>query len=123
MELLTGSGPPFNSTPGQPDQCYKDLDTGDIVKMDEEILAKFISGLNVVSYNYIDDSEDDQARIGLIAQEVQAVDPEIAKFFVAEDENGMLSIKPADLVFPLIATVQKLIEKVEALSKKRSEVT
>ena len=32
MELLTGFGPPFNSTPGQPDQCYKDLNTGDIYK-------------------------------------------------------------------------------------------
>ena len=32
MELLTGFGPPFNSTPGQPDQCYKDLNTGNIYK-------------------------------------------------------------------------------------------
>ena len=32
MELLTGNGPPFNSTSGQPDQCYKDLNTGDIYK-------------------------------------------------------------------------------------------
>lgn len=53
----------------------------------------------------------------------QAVAPEIAKFFAAEDENGMLSIKPADLVFPLIATAQKLNEKIEELSKKSSEVT
>ena len=70
----------------------------------------------MVSYNHIDDPEDDNARIGLVA-------PEIAKFFAAEDENGMLSIKPADLVFPLIATVQKLNEKVEELSRKSSEVT
>lgn len=32
MELLTGSDPPFNSIPGQPDQCYKNLDTGVICK-------------------------------------------------------------------------------------------
>lgn len=32
MELLTGFGPPFNSTPGQAGQCYKDLNTGDIYK-------------------------------------------------------------------------------------------
>lgn len=100
MELLTGSGPPFSSTPGQPGQCYKDVDTGNIVKMDESTLAKFISGLNVVSYNYIDDPEDDHARINLVAQEVRAVDPEIAKFFVAENENGMLSIKPTDCDCP-----------------------
>lgn len=39
--------------------------------MDEETLAKFISGLNVVSYNYIDDSEDDHVRFNLVVQEVQ----------------------------------------------------
>lgn len=92
-----------------------------IVKMDSEALERFVKGLNVVSYNYITDPEDAEARIGLVAQDVQNVDPEIAKFFVDTDENGMLSIKPADLVFPLIVTIQKLSEKVEELSKKNTE--
>lgn len=55
--------------------------------------------------------------IGLIAQDVRAVDSELAKFFVGEDEDGMLNLRPADLVFPLIAAVQELSAKVEALTK------
>lgn len=51
----------------------------------------------------------------MIAQNVQDADPSLSEFFVTEDENGMLGIKPADLVFPLIAAVQKLSSEVEAL--------
>lgn len=90
----------------------------DIADIDEDCLMNFIRNLNVVTYNYKDDPENADARIGLIAQDVQKADPEIAKFFVNEDEVGMLGLKPADLVFPLIATVQKLMDKVEELSKK-----
>lgn len=81
-------------------------------------MADFVSGLTVVSYNYKDDPEDAEPRIGLIAQDVQSVNPEISKFFVEEGEDGMLSLRPSDLVFPLIATVQELNRKVEELSKK-----
>ena len=90
----------------------------DITDLDNEALAKFVSGLNVVSYNYNDDPEDADARIGLVAQNVQAADPEIAKYFVSEDQNGMLSLKSADLVFPLIAAVQKLTARVAELEAK-----
>lgn len=83
-----------------------------------EDMADFVSGLTVVSYNYKDDPEDAEPRIGLIAQDVQSVNPEISKFFVEEGEDGMLSLRPSDLVFPLIATVQELNRKVEELSKK-----
>lgn len=83
--------------------------------MDEEALAKLVSNLHVVSYNYKDDPKDAHARIGLIAQDVQCADKELAEFFVDSDENGMLSLKSADLVFPLIVAVQKLSARVEEL--------
>lgn len=89
-----------------------------IVPYDEEALMDFVNGLNVVSYNYKSDAEDANPRLGLIAQDVQRVDSEIAKFFVSEDDTGMLGLKPADLVFPLIAAVQILSAKVEELSNK-----
>jgi hypothetical protein len=85
--------------------------------VDAADLAEFVKGLDVVTYNYKDDPEGAEARIGLLAQQVQAVNPEIAKFFVGEDEDGMLSLRPADLVFPLIAAVQQLSAKVDELSK------
>lgn len=87
----------------------------DITVMDEEALVDFVKNLHVVSYNYKDDPENVDPRIGLIAQDVQKADPEVAKFFVAEDENGYLGLKSADLVFPLIVAVQKLSARVAEL--------
>lgn len=86
-----------------------------ISEVDDDAFAQFVNGLDVVSYNYTDDPEDANSRIGLIAQAVQSVDPEIAKYFVSEDSDGMLSLKPADLVFPLIIAVQKLTARVNEL--------
>lgn len=87
----------------------------DIFEMDTEDLVNFINKLNVVSYNYNSDPSDADARIGLVAQEVQEADAELAKFFVKEDETGMLGLTPADLVFPLIAAVQHLSREVAEL--------
>ena len=78
-------------------------------------LSDFINKLQVVSYNYNDDKEGEKPRIGLIAQDIQNADSELSEYFVFENAEGMLGIKPADLVFPLIAAVQKLSAEVEAL--------
>ena len=90
----------------------------DIKPLAGDPLAKFIEALNVVSYNYTEDAADAKARIGLIAQDVQRADADIAKFFVEEDENGMLGLTPANLVFPLIAAVQALSKRVAELEAK-----
>ena len=87
----------------------------DINPMDSEELADFIDRLKVVSYNYKSDDADEKARIGLIAQDVQNAGAKMSEFFVTEDETGTLGIKPADFVFPLIAAVQYLSDRVEAL--------
>ena len=89
-----------------------------IVPMDAETLARFVDGLNVVSYNYNDDEETAKARIGLIAQDVRGVDADIAEYFVNEESDGMLSLAPADFVFPLIAAVQQLSARVRELEEK-----
>lgn len=82
-----------------------------------ERLADFVRGLHVALYNYKADPQDADIRIGLIAQDIQGVDPQLAKLFVHTEEDGMLSIRPADLIFPLIATVQQLSARVDELSK------
>ena len=74
-------------------------------------MLDFINRLDVVEYNYKDDPEGCEKRIGLIAQEMIASDPEMAKYFVDRDEDGYYSIRPADLVFPLIAAVQELSKR------------
>ena len=43
---------------------------------------------------------------------------ERAGLFVAEDEVGMLGLRPADLVFPLIVAAQQLSAKVDELNRK-----
>lgn len=87
----------------------------DIFEMDADKLAEFVDKLSVVSYNYTNDPENAQSRIGLIAQDVQEADSDLAKFFVSEGEDGMLGMTPADLVFPLIAAVQRLSAEIAEL--------
>jgi hypothetical protein len=81
----------------------------------EPDLLKFINGLCVASYNYNDDPADSKKRIGLIAQEVIAANHALAEYFVDVDESGFYNLRPADLVFPLIAAVQTLTAKVNQL--------
>lgn len=90
----------------------------DIAALNVGDLAEFVNKLAVVSYNYNDDSADEEKRIGVIAQDVIDADPEIARFFVEQSENGFYSLRPADFVFPLIAAVQKLSAKVAILEGK-----
>lgn len=87
----------------------------DIVALDVDSLAEFVNKLPVVSYNYNDDAADEEKRIGVIAQDVIAVDPGIAAFFVEQSESGFYSLRPADFVFPLIAAVQQLSARVAML--------
>lgn len=90
----------------------------DIAPMDGADLAAFIEKLNVVSYNYKDDAEDAKARIGLVAQDVQRADADLSKFFVTEDETGMLGLTPADLVFPLIEAFKAQSKRIAELEAK-----
>lgn len=55
--------------------------------------------------------------MGVIAQDLQ--NSEFADYFVftQSGEEGYLAIKAADLVFPLIETVQKLAAEVESFKK------
>lgn len=81
-------------------------------------LTGLVRGLRVVLYNYKDDPQDADLRIGLIAQDIQGADPQLAKLFVQADEDGMLSIRPADLIFPLVSAVQQLSARVDELTAK-----
>lgn len=73
----------------------------------------FINGLNIKTFNYIG---DDAPCIGVIAQEVNDLD--MADKFVVQGTDGYYSVKATDLVFPLIATVQKLSQEVEILKNR-----
>lgn len=95
----------------------------DIFHLDDaEAFINFIRGLKVVAYNYKDDADDENPRIGLIAQEVQKADKAISKFVLTEDKNGMLGLKPADMVFPLIAALQGVFDRIDTLERKVEEL-
>lgn len=84
-----------------------------ILKLDENELSDFINGLEVVEYAYNDDLTK---RIGVTAQQMESVS-DVSQYFIEKDNDGYMSIKPTDLVFPLIATCQKLQKEVDELKK------
>lgn len=84
-----------------------------IEHVDVDECTRFINGLDVKTFNYIG---DDDPCIGVIAQEVNELD--MADKFVIQGDDGYYSVKAADLVFPLIATVQKLTREIELLKNR-----
>ena len=74
---------------------------------------RFINGFNVKTFNYIG---DDAHCIGVIAKEVNELD--MADKFAVQGPDGYYSVKASDLIFPLIATVQKLSEEGEMLKNR-----
>lgn len=78
-------------------------------------LVKFVENLDIKTFNYIGNEEEEN--IGVIAQELIKENPDLAKYFVRQDENGYYSVKTADLVFPLIVAVQELAKEIEQLKK------
>ena len=74
--------------------------------------------LNPVSYNWIDE-KDTQNKIGLIAQEVKKIIPEVVS---GNEENEKLGMNYAEMIPVLINAIQELKMKVESLRKKAIEL-
>ena len=74
----------------------------------------FINGIDAKTFNYVGDNTP---CIGVIAQDLKQ--SEFADYFVftQPEEEGYLAVKAADLVFPLIAAVQKLSADVDRMNK------
>lgn len=87
-----------------------------IESLDEDAAVKLIEGIDVKSFNYIG---DDKPQVGVIAQDISKISPELAQALVTQGEDGYYGVKTSDLVFPLVATVQRLIRKVEELRDAR----
>lgn len=84
----------------------------DIQPSNVDKLADFISNVEIVDYKY---KSDDEKHIGVIAQQLEKADPEIAKALVKTEADGYKYVSFSELVFPLIAAVQKLQKRVEEL--------
>ena len=85
-----------------------------IVPADASALADMINNVKIVSYKYIG---NDKEHIGVIAQDFLETGKEAA-LFVSKGKDGFYSVSMSELVFPLIAAVQVLSDKVKKLEEK-----
>jgi hypothetical protein len=79
-----------------------------------------VQSLRAVKYNWKSDA-DKVVHIGLIAQDVQKVLPEVvasAKLPLSEDETEYLSVAYTEVIPLLVAAIQELSAEVEALKAK-----
>ena len=69
--------------------------------------------LSTVSFNWNEESDNDQSHYGVIAQEVQKLFPEL----VTENDKGMLGVNYSGLIPVIIAALQELKQENLALKK------
>lgn len=85
-----------------------------IAPVDAQACIDFINAVDVKTFNYKD---NETPCVGVIAQQIEKLSPELAKRLVTKDADGMLGVKTSDLVFPLIVAVQTLSARVAELEK------
>lgn len=85
-----------------------------VKRVDQDQCVNFINNLDVKTFNYIGDKTP---CIGVIAQDLQNSDFADYFVFTQPGEEKYLAVKASDLVFPLIASVQKLSAEVDDLKK------
>lgn len=74
--------------------------------------------LRGVSYNWLDPKKAEKPQVGVIAQEVEAVYPEL----VHTKEDGYKAVNYAQMVAVLIEAVRELNEKIESLEKENMQL-
>lgn len=85
-----------------------------ITPVDAQACIDFVNAIDVKTFNY---KGNETPCIGVIAQQLEKLSPELAKRLVTKDGNGMLGVKTSDIVFPLIVAVQQLSARVAELEK------
>ena len=78
----------------------------------ENSLTKIMQ-LNSYSFHWKDELADKNLQIGVMAQEVQKLFPEIVK----EDSKGMLSVNYSGLIPVMIESIKELEQQIEELQK------
>jgi hypothetical protein len=82
------------------------------IKTIENALEKVIS-MRGVTYNRID-TEDKNEKIGVIAQEIQKVIPQV----ITEDSTGTLGVAYGNITAILIEAIKELEQKIKELEQK-----
>jgi hypothetical protein len=74
--------------------------------------------LRVVKYSLKKDQEQEATKLGFIAQEVEAVFPNMVETTETDEIKDLKSIKISVLIPMLVKTIQQLNERVKELEKK-----
>ena len=77
-----------------------------------------LNKLNAYTYNWIDKNKDSKQQIGVLAQEIQKVYPQL----VNEDEQGNLSVNYMGLTPILLQSIKELSKKSDDLQKQINEL-
>jgi len=85
--------------------------------LDPHVWWDRLAALEIRAFKYLDQTHDDD-NIGLIAQQVQAVAPELVDELIAEDQPPLLGVYTSDLFHAHIAVTQELQRRILALEAK-----
>lgn len=86
--------------------------------VDVDDMQSIINNIKIVKFNYRNDKEKKE-KLGVIAQQIQESCGDNSKYFVSVDNNEQyLMVSAIDLIYPLIATVQKLSARVAYLESR-----
>lgn len=111
--LDPSSNSAFNRIYAREYHCSSDIRLKEKIVPLNSALNK-VSQLEGVSFNWRDKNIGTDREIGLIAQEVEKVFPEV----VSTDEEGYKSVQYANLVAPIINAIKELDKKIEDLFNK-----
>jgi len=85
--------------------------------LDPHVWWDRLAALEIRAFKYLDQTHDDD-NIGLIAQQVQAVAPELVDELIAEGRSPILGVYTTDLYHAHIAVTQELQRRILALEAK-----
>ena len=84
---------------------------------DQKDLLDFINAINIVTYKFKADKENTK-RLGVIANQFEEINPELAALLVKEGDDGMLGLQATDLVYPLISAAQALSSNIVSIEQR-----
>jgi hypothetical protein len=90
-----------------------------IQSLDASSSLSLIDALNPVTFNWIDPSQGSNTQVGFIAQQVQAIFPELVSTTSATalTPGGTLGLNYIDLIAPAISSIQALYTDVQSLEQ------
>lgn len=77
----------------------------DIHELDRQALIDFAKQVQIVSYRYLGEEDREVPHVGVIAQQLLEINPEIAKYFVQKNEEGYYTVDYTALSLLALLTI------------------